>query len=221
VKVGAAIHSVRAVDPRSMEVVRDLADARGIPLHIHLSEQPAENQQCLAAHGRTPTGLLGDLGILGERLTAVHATHLTDEDIALLGGTRSTACFCPTTERDLADGIGPSLRLVDAGARLAIGSDSHAVLNPFEETRAVELNQRLATLRRGNHPVTSLLEAATTNGYAALGWPNGGRIQSGALADLVTVSVEPEIEPEHMLASVVFAGGVITSSIVDGAFRRP
>jgi formiminoglutamate deiminase len=217
VRVGAAIHSVRAVDPAAMRMVDDWAQANHAPLHIHLSEQPAENEQCRAAHGRTPTELLSDLGILGEQLTAIHATHLTDSDIALLGAARTTACFCPTTERDLADGIGPSRRLVDAGARLAIGSDSHAVIEPFEETRAVELNQRLATLVRGNHPVTSLLEAGTANGYDALGWPDGGRIEPGALADLVTVAVDDSIESHHLLGWALFATPTVTSTIVGGA----
>jgi formiminoglutamate deiminase len=216
VRLGAAIHSVRAVDPAAMRVVGQWAAANDAPLHIHLSEQPAENEQCRAAHGCTPTELLSDLGILDERLTAVHATHLTDADIALLGAARATACFCPTTERDLADGIGPSRRLVDAGARLAIGSDSHAVIDPFEETRAVELNQRLTTLVRGNHPVASLLEAGTTNGYAALGWHNGGRLEAGSLADFVTVSIEDGTEARHVLGSALFASGLVTSVVVGG-----
>ena len=108
-------------------------------------------RQCLAAHGRTPTGLLADAGALSERFTAVHATHLTDDDVALLGGAGVTACLCPTTERDLADGIGPARRLLDAGASLATGSDSQAVIDPFEEARAIELDERLATGVRGVH----------------------------------------------------------------------
>jgi formiminoglutamate deiminase len=215
-RVGAAIHSVRAVDPVAMATVRDWCEAHDAPLHIHLSEQPAENVQCLAAHGRTPTTLLADLGLLGERLTAVHATHLTPADIDLLGSAAVTACFCPTTERDLADGIGPSRGLVEAGARLALGSDSHAVIDPLEETRALELNQRLSTLRRGNHTLDELLTAGTAGGYAALGWPEGGRIAPGALADLVTVEVEEGTEPEHMLGAAVFGPGRVTATMVAG-----
>jgi formiminoglutamate deiminase len=216
VRHGAAIHSVRAVDPAAMRVVRDRCGDGGIPIHIHLSEQPVENDQCRAAHGRTPAQLLADLGILGERLTAVHATHLTDSDISLLGTARVTACFCPTTERDLADGVGPSRHLVEAGARLAIGSDSHAVIDPFQEVGAVELNERLVTLIRGNHSVRSLLEAGTNNGYAALGWPEGGRVESGALADLVTVGLEPGIEPEHMMGWALFGTTTVGATIVAG-----
>ena len=108
-RVGAAIHSVRAVDPEAARVVAEWAADR--PLHAHVSEQPKENEDTLARHGRTPTALLADAGALGEHFTAIHATHLTDEDVALLGGAGATICLCPTTERDLADGIGPARRL--------------------------------------------------------------------------------------------------------------
>jgi formiminoglutamate deiminase len=205
-KVGAAIHSVRAVDPDGARVVAEWAADR--PLHAHVSEQPKENEDCLAAHDRTPTGLLADAGALSERFTAVHATHLTDEDVALLGGAGVTACLCPTTERDLADGVGPARRLVEAGARLATGSDSHAIVDPFEEARAIELDERLATGVRGAHRAPDLLHAATAGGYAALGWPDGGRLEPGALADLVTLSLDTVrlagAAPEHAAAAVVF-----------------
>jgi formiminoglutamate deiminase len=207
-RVGAAIHSVRAVDPGSARIVAEWAAER--PLHAHVSEQPRENEECLAEHGRTPSALLAEAGALSERFTAVHATHLTDDDVALLGGARVTACLCPTTERDLADGIGPARRLLDAGAALAMGSDSQAVIDPFEEARAVELDERLATGVRGVHPTADLLRAATAGGYAALGWPEGGRLGAGALADLVTVRFDgvrlAGTPAEDAVASVVFAG---------------
>jgi formiminoglutamate deiminase len=206
-RVGAAIHSVRAVDPASARVVAEWAAGR--PLHAHVSEQPKENEECLAAHGRTPTGLLADAGALSERFTAVHATHLTDDDVVLLGGAGVTACLCPTTERDLADGIGPARRLLDAGASLAVGSDSQAVIDLFEEGRAIELDERLATGVRGVHPAAELLHAATAGGYAALGWPEGGRLEAGALADLTTVSLDgvrlAGTPAEEAVPSVVFA----------------
>ena len=97
VRVAAGIHSVRAVDPAAMATVAAWADGRRAPLHLHLSEQRAENQACVAATGRTPAALAESAGVLGPRTTAVHATHLTEEDVALLGATRTTACFCPTT----------------------------------------------------------------------------------------------------------------------------
>jgi formiminoglutamate deiminase len=206
-RVGAAIHSVRAVDPESARVVAEWAAGR--PLHAHVSEQPKENEECLAAHGRTPTALLADAGALSDRFTAVHATHLTDEDVAVLGGAGVTACLCPTTERDLADGIGPARRLADAGASLAVGSDSQAVIDLFEEARAIELDERLATGVRGAHRADALLQAATAGGYAALGWHDGGRLEPGALADLTTVSLDSVrmagTSHAHAPASAVFA----------------
>jgi len=120
-----------------------------------------------------------------------------------------TVCFCPTTERDLADGIGPSTTLREAGVALALGSDSHAIIDPFEDMRALELNERLATLQRGNHESHDLLHAATAGGYRSLGWYDGGVLAVGAAADFVTVdlgSVRLAGTPaEHALAAVVYA----------------
>jgi formiminoglutamate deiminase len=168
----AAIHSVRAVPRNQLHVFRGRA-----PLHVHLSEQVAENEASLAAYGVTPTRLLHDEGLLGPGTTVVHATHLTDEDVALLGGTRTNVCITPTTERDLADGIGPARRLAEAGCRLSIGSDSHAVVDPFEELRGLEMDERLATQERGHWSAAELLAIGT----------GGGRIAVGEPADLVTI----------------------------------
>ncbi len=176
----AAIHSVRAV-PRD-----HLALFRGRrPLHVHLSEQPAENEACLAAYGVTPARLLHDEGLLGPGTTVVHATHLTDDDVALLGGTHTNVCLTPTTERDLADGVGPARRLHEAGCRIAIGSDSHAVVDPFEELRALEMHERLTTRRRGHWTAAELLDVATA--HDALGVDDAGAIAVGRRADLVTL----------------------------------
>ncbi|GAA2629523.1 formimidoylglutamate deiminase [Paractinoplanes durhamensis] len=182
-RIGAAIHSVRAVAAHHL---KELGGHR--PLHVHLSEQPAENEQCLAAHGCTPTELLDRHGILGPDTTAVHATHLTDHDVQLLGGTRTTICMCPTTERDLADGIGRARDLSDAGSPLSLGSDSHAVIDLLEEARALEMNERLATRRRGRFTPGELLTAATA--HASIGWSDAGAIKVGNRADLVCVSLD-------------------------------
>ena len=180
-KIGAAIHSVRSVDPPSLSVVAEWAAANDAPLHAHVSEQPGENEQCCAVHGCTPTELLGRHGVLGERFTAVHATHVGDSDVELLQSSGSTCCICPTTERDLADGIGPTAIFRSRRIPMAIGSDSHAMIDPFEEARAIELDERLASLRRGTHRPGELLAAATASGYRSLGWHDGGRIAVGAL----------------------------------------
>ena len=185
-RVGAAIHSVRGV-PR--EQLADVAAVSG-PLHVHLSEQPAENEACLAAYGKTPTALLAEADVLSSRTTAVHATHLTVEDRELLGSSRTTACFCPTTEADLADGIGPARELVDAGCPLSLGSDQHVVIDPLVETRALEHGERLRTGNRGRFSPADLLTAATEAGHACLGWPDAGRIAVGAPADLVAIRLD-------------------------------
>jgi formiminoglutamate deiminase len=187
--IGAAIHSVRAVPAGQLSTVAEWAAARQAPLHVHLSEQTAENDACLAAHGCTPTRLLADHGVLGPRTTGVHNTHLTDEDIALLGGTTTGTCMCPTTERDLADGIGPAAALQRAGSPLSLGSDSHAVIDLLEEARAMELNERLRTRTRGHWTAAALLRAATADGHASLGRPDAGRLEPGALADFTTVTL--------------------------------
>jgi formiminoglutamate deiminase len=220
-RVAAGIHSVRAVDEAAMATVAAWASDREAPLHLHLSEQPAENEACLAATGRTPAGLADAAGVLGPRTTAVHATHLTGEDVALLGATGTAVCLCPTTERDLADGIGPALALADAGSPLCLGSDSHAVVDLFEEARAVELDERLASGRRGNHRPADLLAAATGAGMAALGW-DAGRLAPGHLADLVTVGLDSVrlagTRPAEAVDHLVFAATAadVTSVVASG-----
>jgi len=224
VRVGAAIHSVRAVAPDEAASVAAWANERGAPLHAHVSEQPAENVACQTAYGRTPTELLAQTGALSERFTAIHVTHPTDRDRELLGEAAATCCFCPTTERNLADGIGPAAALRAAGARLAVGSDSQAVIDLFEEVRAIELDERLARLERGNQDAATLLDAATSDGQRAIGWPEAGAIERGRLADFVNVSGDgvrlAGITPETAAASLVFAATAsdVTNVIVGGEF---
>ncbi|WP_306323667.1 MULTISPECIES: formimidoylglutamate deiminase [unclassified Streptomyces] len=190
VRIGAAIHSVRAVPAAQLSTVAEWSRTHEAPLHVHLSEQTAENDACHAAHGCTPTQLLADNGVLGAHTIGVHNTHLTDADIALLGGSSTGTCMCPTTERDLADGIGPAVALERAGSPLSLGSDSHAVIDLFEESRAMELNERLRTRTRGHWTAAALLRAASATGHASLGWPDAGTIEAGALADLVTITLD-------------------------------
>lgn len=224
VRVGAAVHSVRAVDPDSAATVADWAARRAAPLHAHVSEQPAENDACLGVYGATPTELLAGAAALSERFTAVHATHVSDHDLALLGEARAHCCLCPTTERDLADGVGPADRLNQRGVALALGSDSHAMIEPFEEARAVELDERLTSGVRGRHPASELLEAATRGGYESLGWPEGGAIRVGALADLVAVRLDgvrlAGAPVADLVDTLVFAGSAadIGDVLVGGRF---
>ncbi len=231
-RIGAAIHSMRAVQPESAAQVVRWAEERRIPLHAHVSEQPAENQACREVYGATPTALLHYEGALNDRFTAVHATHMSEEDIALLGGAHCHCCLCPTTERDLADGIGRARRLRDAGCRLTVGTDSNAMIEPLEEARAIELDERLATGVRGGHSGASLLKAATSSGYASLGWPEGGGLRAGALADFVSVRLDgvrlSGVPAADLIDALVFAGAacdvrdvIVAGEIVvrDGAHR--
>lgn len=204
-RLGAAIHSVRAVDPDSMAVVADWARLGHAVVHAHVSEQSRENTECFAAYGATPLEMLDRHAGLDDRFTAVHATHLTGGDLDRLGRASAMGCVCPTTERDLADGIGPTSEL---RRRLCIGSDSHAVIDPFEEARAIELDERLRSGRRGTHTPVDLLTAATSAGYRSLGWP-GGTIAVGSVADFVTVGLDgPRLagaDRDDVPATVVFA----------------
>jgi formiminoglutamate deiminase len=223
-RIGAAVHSVRAVPAEQLSSVVSFADEFELPLHIHLSEQRAENDACLTRHHKTPTQLLADHGALGPRTTAVHATHLSQMDIDLLGSSATSVCMCPTTERDLADGIGPAHTLHGAGARINLGSDSHAVIDLFEEARAVELDERLRTERRGHWLASELLHAATKAGHDALGWPEAGVLAVGRLADFTTVSLDSVrlagAAQSHAAESVIFAATAadVRHVVVGGRF---
>ena len=211
---GAAIHSVRAVARDDLALVAVASADR--PLHVHLSEQPAENRSALVYYGRTPTELLDQSGALTPRTTVVHATHLAAGDIEVLGRGRVTACFCPTTEQDLADGIGPARALADAGVRLSLGSDQNAVVDLIGEARALESGERLASLRRGRFLPDELLAAATAHG--SLGWADAGAIAPGMRADLVCVRLDTVrtagVDPAQIL--LVATAADIDSVWVDG-----
>jgi formiminoglutamate deiminase len=206
-----------------MEQVAAWARARKAPLHFHLSEQRQENEQCLAATGQTPTELLSSIGALETGATAVHATHLTDNDISLLGKSGTAICLCPTTERDLGDGMGPAAALAAAGSSLCAGSDMHAVTDMFEEVRSVEYHQRLQTGRRGLHSPRDLLAAATHNGMQSLGW-NAGTLAPGALADFISIRLDAPrmagMERSRAVEQIVFAAAAadVTNVVVGGEF---
>jgi formiminoglutamate deiminase len=222
-RVGAAVHSARAVPADSLSAIAAAASAglggsrNPAPVHAHVSEQPAENEACLAYYGRSPAALLADHGVLTRHATAVHATHLSPADISLLGASRATVCLCPTTERDLADGIGPARALADAGATLSLGSDQNAVVDLLEEARGLESHERLASLRRGRFTPQELVAAMTA--HASLGWADAGRLEAGARADFVAVrrdSVRTAGALPEQIGLAATAADV-TTVVVDGA----
>lgn len=224
VRVGAALHSVRGVPEEDLAVVaKELPD--DLPLHIHLSEQPAENDACQKAHGLTPTALLARHGLLGARLSAVHCTHLTEADIAMLGNAGITVVMCPTTEADLADGIGPARALADAGANIALGTDQHALIDPWIEMRSLEHGERLSSGQRGRFSPAELLQAATQGAARSMATPIAPSIlQVGAVCDLVaiipdsarTAGSRPEQLPLSATASdvarVIIGGKLVVSN---------
>jgi formiminoglutamate deiminase len=212
--IGGAVHSVRAVPDEAIAAFA--CSTEGRPVHVHLSEQRSENESCRLEHGCSPTELLERCGLLGPDLTAVHATHLAGHDIDLLRRSGTTASFCPTTERDLADGLGPAHALAEAGVRLSLGTDSNAIVDMFEEARAVEMHERLVSEERGRFTAGELLDAMTR--HDSLGWPDAGRIEVGARADLVTVGLRTPrtagIDPSGVVYAATAAD--ITDVIVDG-----
>ncbi|MBZ4415279.1 formimidoylglutamate deiminase [Myxococcus sp. RHSTA-1-4] len=214
VSVGLAPHSVRAV-PREWLAALAGSPARSMPVHMHVAEQPKEIEACLAEHGLRPVALLADLGLLGPGFTAVHGVHLSDAEVSLLGGAKATVCACPSTERNLGDGIVPADALVRAGARISLGSDSQATVDLLDEARQLEGHLRLARLRRavldpGRGDMSGLagrlLEMATVEGARSLGLSTGG-LEPGAPADFFTVDLNhPSLvgaSPESLLAAIV------------------
>lgn len=214
-RIGAAAHSVRALTGDQLADFAEVAGDR--PVHAHVSEQVAENLATQMVYGVSPVEHLADAGLLGERFTAVHATHLSDDDLELMGRSGAGACFCPTTERDLADGIGPGHELAERGVPISLGSDQHAVIDPFEEVRGIEMHERLRSHERGRFPLSQLLAMATANGYRSLGW-DGGRISVGSLADLVAVRTDSRRTSGVGLGQVVFGatGADVTDVVVGG-----
>ncbi|WP_210604270.1 formimidoylglutamate deiminase [Brevibacterium oceani] len=185
VHVGAAIHSIRAVPAANLPRFAELDG----PVHVHLSEQPAENEACQAAYGASPTEVLGRSGVVSDRLSAVHATHLSEDDIAILGGSRAGIVMCPCTEADLADGIGPARELADAGAVISLGSDQHVVLDALRETQGLEAGERLRSGQRGRFSPAELITALTEGGARSLDLPVGA-LEVGKACDFVALRTD-------------------------------
>lgn len=225
--LGVAPHSVRAVPVEYLRALRAYAHAYHLPLHMHVAEQPAEVEACVAEHGRTPVKFLADEGVLSPRFTGVHAVHVTPEEVALLAKARALVCACPTTERNLGDGVVPAGALLDAGVRVALGTDSHTQIDLLEDARGLEYHLRLKTLRRnvlaparvkdesrgeGTPEVAALaarlFECATFRGAESIG-AHAGEFGPGRAADFFTVDLEdPAIagaSKDDLLPAIVFS----------------
>jgi formimidoylglutamate deiminase len=205
VRIGVAPHSVRAIAPSWLPEIGRFAAQMRLPVHMHVAEQPAEIEACLAETGRRPVELLADHGVLSERFVAVHATHVSSSEARLLGAAGAFVCLCPTTERDLGDGLADVGTLVAARVRLCLGVDSYVMSDPFEEMRGVALGERLRTGRRfgpWTAPADALWQAASTEGAFSLGFSD-----AGGFLDIEERASQLElVDDDHLLDALVFSG---------------
>jgi formimidoylglutamate deiminase len=214
---GAAPHSVRAVPLDYLRHVAGWAARENIPLHMHVSEQPVELAECEAEYRLTPVALLAREKILSPRFTGVHAIHISDDEIRALAEAGSIVCACPTTERNLGDGIVPADALLRAGVRIALGSDSQAQIDLLEDSRELEYHLRMQKLERAVIAPEVLFECATKSGAASLGVP-------ADVDDYFTIEQrDPSIAgvpEENLLSAVVFglAKSAVRDVVVGGEF---
>jgi len=225
--IGVVIHSLRAVPIDIAAAVRAEAGRRGLAVHLHLEEQPAEIEACLAVHGCTPMQLVLERLDPGPDMTAVHCTHTSAEDMAAYAATGGHVCLCPLTEANLGDGIADVIGMRASGASICLDTDSNARISMLEEMRLCEYGQRLRDGRRGScidasgHIDVPLLDMATHGGAASLGI-RAGRIETGSAADLAVVDLSHAllagVNAANLPAAMITGGDarIIRSTIVDG-----
>lgn len=215
VRFGVAPHSVRAVPLRDLKEIAEWSRENELPLHMHVGEQIAENIACLHEYGHTPVALLSKEQLLGPDFTAVHAIHIDENEIAMLATSNATICSCPTTERNLGDGVLAADRVVAAGIRVALGSDSQVQIDPLEDARQLDYHLRLEKQERAildqieaKALATRLFESATLQGATALAI-SGGQLTPGAFADFFTVDLNDVSiaghSAEDLLPIIVFS----------------
>lgn len=215
VRIGIAPHSVRAVPPSWLAAIRDHALRHELAVHMHVAEQLREVDECLAETKRRPVELLADHGLLSRRFVAVHATHLRPHEARLLGDAGAFACICPSTERDLGDGLPDIGALRAAGVRLCTGIDSHVLTDPIEELRALETLERLRTMRRATFrpasgtPAAQLWREGSLEGAAACGFDDAGG-HTLLRRDHPSLALVPD---DARLDAVVFGSG---ASVIAG-----
>ncbi|MFT3840506.1 MAG: formimidoylglutamate deiminase [Myxococcaceae bacterium] len=226
VTVGLAPHSVRAVPKAWLTAIA--AGSNNRVIHAHVAEQPAEITACLAEHNLRPVQLLASTGILGKRTTGVHAIHLDAADIDALARSGTNVCACPSTERDLGDGVIPADQLLRAGVSLSLGSDSQAVIDLLDDARQLEGHLRLVRLKRAvldpgtgatDGTAKRLLDCATVGGARSLGLDTG-TLAPGTPADFCTVALNTPalagVPEDALLAAAVFAQSKISDVCVQG-----
>ena len=228
---GVAPHSVRAVPLDYLKHVVAFANERNLPIHMHVAEQPAEVSACIQEYGRSPVALLDTEGLLSDRFTAVHAIHVTPKAVAALARSGAGVCACPTTERNLGDGVVPADLYFKANVPVSLGTDSQTQIDLLEDARALEYHLRLQKVERNvlapenetSHSALAarLFECATVNGAKAIGF-NGGKLEVGAPADFFTVDLNDlsiaGASQDDLLANIVFslARTAIREVVVNG-----
>jgi len=209
VRFGVAPHSIRAVPLPDLEEIAAWSRARKLPLHMHVAEQIAENAACIREYGFTPVELLSRNRVLGPDFTAVHSIHINSSEIEMLSQAEGTICSCPTTERNLGDGVIAADRVMRAGIRVALGSDSQAQIDPLEDARELDYHLRLRDQERaildqieGETLASRLFACATVNGARALSVPTG-EFTSGSFADCFTVDLDDLSIAGHSAADLL------------------
>ena len=209
------VHSLRAVSRESLTRIADIARRDDVPMHIHVAEQQKEVDDCLHARGARPVEWLLDNHDVDERWCLVHATHIDAAEQAAVARSGAVVCLCPSTEANLGDGLFPLQAYLERGGRIAIGSDSHVSVNPFEELRWLEYGQRLITQSRNVAAIRraetgrTLFELAAAGGALASG-TGAGRLAEGAPADVVLLDDDSPMLAGHttrsLLDALVFSG---------------
>ena len=210
--LGVAPHSVRAVPLDYLKTIVAFANERELPVHMHVAEQPAEVNACIEEYGRSPVALLETEGLLSKRFTAVHAIHVTPKAVGAIARAGALVCACPTTERNLGDGVVPVDAYFDGGVRVSLGSDSQIQIDLLEDARELEYHLRLQKMQRNvlaPELARKLFDCATLNGAMSIGLYGGGKIEAGSPADFFTVDLDDlsiaGATPDSLLDNIVFS----------------
>ncbi len=215
---GVAPHSVRAVPLPYLKEVVAFANNEKLPVHMHVAEQAAEVTTCIHEYGRSPIALLSTEGLLSERFTAVHAIHVTPKGVRMLADAHASVCACPTTERNLGDGIVSVDGYFKEGVPVSLGTDSQAQIDLLEDARELEYHLRLQKMERSvlaaavdtskSALAGRLFDCATINGAKSIGAPKTS-IEAEEETDYFTVDLnDPSIagaSEDDLLAQIVFS----------------